>query len=85
VSSHVDVTLVAAGLRADLRIPTRVSVHRLVGELAVIFPGIDAGLPTYQLQVLAKGLLLTGEDVLATEPVTDGDVIELIGGTTDGG
>lgn len=76
--SHVDVTLVAGGWRADLRIPTRVTVHRLVGELAAIFPGIDAELPKYQLQVLAKGLLLTEEDVLAVHPVTDGDVIELI-------
>jgi hypothetical protein len=39
MSSHVDVTLVADGRRTDLRIPTQVTVHRLVSELAVIFPG----------------------------------------------
>jgi uncharacterized ubiquitin-like protein YukD len=77
MSSHVDVTLVADGRRTDLRIPTQVTVHRLVSELAVIFPGLDVGLRKYQLQVLAKGLLLTEEDVLAVHPVTDGDVIEL--------
>lgn len=84
MSSHVDVTLVAGGRRTDLRIPTRVTVHRLVGELAAIFPGIETGLPKYQLRVLAKGLLLTEEDVLAMHPVTNGDVVELIGGTADG-
>ncbi|WP_168216959.1 EsaB/YukD family protein [Cellulomonas sp. Y8] len=78
MASHVDVTLTAGEWRADLRVPTRVTVHRLVGELAAIFPGLDAGLPKYQLQVLAKGLLLTEEDVLAAHPVTDGDVVELI-------
>lgn len=84
MTSHVDVTLVAGGRRLDLRIPTRVTVHRLVAELAVIFPGIADGLPRYQLQVQEKGLLLTEEDVLDLHPVTDGDVIQLIGGAADG-
>lgn len=83
-SSHVDVTFVAAGGRHDIRIPTRISVHRLVGELSTIFPDIGAGLTKYQLRVLAKGLLLTEEDVVAHHPVTDGDVVELIAGGARG-
>jgi len=80
VSSHVDITFVADGRQADLRIPRRIAVHRLVRELAAIFPGIDVGVGRYQVRVLAKGLLLTEEDVLAGYPVTDGDVVELVGG-----
>jgi len=80
VSSHLDVTFVADGRRADLRIPRRIAVHRLVRELAAIFPGLDAGIDRYQVRILAKGLLLTEEDVVASYPVTDGDVVELIGG-----
>lgn len=78
--SHVDVTFVAGQRRVDLRIPRRIAVHRLVGELAAIYPGLDAGINRYQVRILAKGLLLTEEDVVASYPVTDGDVVELIGG-----
>lgn len=78
--THLDVTLLAGGHRRDLRIPARTTVRRLVVELARIFPGLDHGLPKYQLRVRAKGLLLTEEDVLAMHPVTDGDLIELIAG-----
>jgi uncharacterized ubiquitin-like protein YukD len=84
VASHVDVTLQAAGRRIDLRIPTRITVHRLVEELAAIFPGIDEGSTKYQLRVAVKGLLLAEEDVVAQHAVTDGDVVELLGGGTCG-
>jgi uncharacterized ubiquitin-like protein YukD len=77
VADHVDVTVVAPGLRADLRIPTRLTVHRLVTELALIFPGLDAGMPKYRLRVPGTPLLLTEEDVLADHPVSDGAVLEL--------
>lgn len=80
MDSHVNVTLVAGVRRADLRIPTRITVQRLVSELASIFPGIDTGVTKYQLRVLAKGLLLTEEDLLAAHPVTTGDVVELMAG-----
>jgi len=84
VASHVDITLQAAGRRVDLRIPTRITVHRLVEELAAIFPGIDEGSRKHQLRVAAKGLLLAEEDVVAQHAVTDGDVVELLGGGTGG-
>lgn len=84
MDSHINVTFVAAGRRQDLRIPTRITVHRLVGELSTIFPGIETGLNKYQLRILAKGLLLTEEDVVAMHPVTTGDVVELIAGGSDG-
>lgn len=74
---HVDITFVAGDVRADLRIPTRIAVHRLVDELLSI-TGPAPGLTKYQLRVPAKGLLLTEEDVVAQHPVTDGDVVELI-------
>jgi uncharacterized ubiquitin-like protein YukD len=80
VLTHLDVTLVAGTRRLDLRVPARITVRRLVVELARIFPGLDEGLPKYQLRVRAKGLLLTEEDVLAMHPVTDGDLVELIAG-----
>lgn len=82
MDSHVDVTFEVAGRRTDLRIPRRISVHRLVGELAAIFPGIDAGIAKYQVRIPTKGLLLTEEDVVAAHPVTDGDVVELVEGGT---
>lgn len=82
MSTHVDVTLVAAGRQVDLRVPRRITVHRLVQELAAIFPGIDAGLTRYQLRIRARGLVLTENDVLATGPVTTGDVLELVRGRT---
>lgn len=81
--SHLDVTLLAGGTRRDLRIPARITVRRLVVELAQIFPGLADGAPKYQLRVRAKGLLLTEEDVLARYPVTDGDLVELIEGARD--
>lgn len=84
VASHVDITLQAGGRRVDLRIPTRITVHRLVEELAAIFPGVDQGSRKYQLRVAAKGLLLAEEDVVAQHAVTDGDVVELLGGGTGG-
>jgi uncharacterized ubiquitin-like protein YukD len=80
VDSHVDVTFEAQGRRADLRIPRRITVHRLVVELAAIFPGIDAGAGKYQVRIPGTGLLLTEEDVVAAHPVTDGDVVELLTG-----
>lgn len=80
MDSHVNVTFVAGTRRADLRIPTRITVQRLVAELVTIFPGIDSGVAKYQLRVRAKGLLLTEEDLLAAHPVTTGDVVELMAG-----
>lgn len=84
MDDHVNITFVAGERRADLRVPTRITVHRLVTELASIFPGIDAGLPKHQLRIRAKGLLLTEEDLLAAHPVTTGDVVELMAGENHG-
>ncbi len=80
MDDHVNVTLVSAGHRMDLRIPTRLTVHRLVRELAAAVPGIDAGVPRYQLRIAARGLLLTEEDVLAQHPVANGDVVDVVEG-----
>ncbi|GHS88026.1 hypothetical protein AGMMS50218_11000 [Actinomycetota bacterium] len=80
MDDHVNVTLVSAGHRLDLRIPTRLTVHRLVRELAAAVPGIDAGVRRYQLRIAAKGLLLTEEDVLARYPVASGDVVDVLAG-----
>lgn len=75
--SHVDVTLEHAGGRLDLRVPTRVAVHRLVDELAAIVPGLGTGLGRYQLRVRGTALLLTEEDDLGSGPVVTGDVLVL--------
>ena len=83
MAEHVDVTLLAGGHRADLRIPTRVTVHRLVGELAEIVPGLADGLPAYRLRVRTRGVLLTENDVVGTG-VVHGAVLELVRGRTDG-
>ncbi|HEY0186386.1 MAG TPA: EsaB/YukD family protein [Cellulomonas sp.] len=78
MSSHVDVTLVHQGGRVDLRIPTRITVHRLIDELAAILPGLRAGMRRYQLRIPGKGLLLTEEDVLARHPVAAGDIVDVV-------
>jgi uncharacterized ubiquitin-like protein YukD len=79
---HVDITFVAGARRTDLRIPTGVSVRRLLDELSAIFPGLTTGAVKLQLRIRAKGLLLTEEDVLSAHPVTTGDVVELDTGRT---
>lgn len=85
MASHVNVTVVAGARRADLRIPARISVHRLLTELVAAEPALAVAVRKYQIAVPSKGLLLTEEDVIAQHPVTDGDVVEIVGGPRHAG
>ncbi|MGK0551152.1 EsaB/YukD family protein [Enterococcus faecalis] len=78
---HVNITFMYEHSReqaADLRIPRNITVYRLIRELNQIF-GKQQEVPKYQLKVKNKGLLLDEEKKLKDYPVTDGDIIEVLG------
>lgn len=80
-TEHINVTLLYQTNRekmVDLRIPNNITVFRFIRELNQIF-GKEKDVKKYQIKVLNKGLLLDEEQKLKDFPITDGDIIEVLG------
>lgn len=78
---HINITLFYQKNKekmVDLRIPSNITVYRFIRELNQIF-GKDKNIKKYQIKVLNKGILLDEEKKLKDFPVTDGDIIEVLG------
>lgn len=78
---HINVTLLYQKNRekiVDLRIPNNITVFRFIRELNQIF-GKEKDVKKYQIKVLNKGILLDEEKKLKDFPITDGDIIEVLG------
>jgi uncharacterized ubiquitin-like protein YukD len=78
---HINVTLIYEHNQqkmTDVRIPRNITVYRLIHELNQIFDRNNQ-VPKYQLKVKNKGLLLDEEKRLKDFPITDGDIIEVLG------
>ena len=80
-TKHINITLLYQQNKekmVDLRIPNNITVFRFIRELNQIF-GKEKDVKKYQIKVLNKGLLLDEEQKLKDFPITDGDIIEVLG------
>lgn len=78
---HINITLLYQeneGKQVDLRIPNNITVYRFIRELNQIF-NKEKALKKYQIKVLNKGILLDEEKKLKDFPITNGDIIEVLG------
>lgn len=78
---HINITLFYQQNKqhsVDLRIPTQITVYHLIRELNQIFKK-ETHHKKYQIKVLNKGILLDEEQKLKDFPITDGDMIEVLG------
>lgn len=80
-TEHINITLFYQKNNekvVDLRIPNNITVYRFIRELNQIF-GKEKATKKYQLKVLNKGILLDEEKKLNDFPITNGDIIEVLG------
>ena len=78
---HINITLLYQQEKdkaVDLRIPNNITVYRFIRELNQIF-NKEKDIKKYQIKVLNKGLLLDEEKKLKDYPITNGDIIEVLG------
>lgn len=78
---HINITLLYQEneeKKVDLRIPNNITVYRFIRELNQIF-NKEKTLKKYQIKVLNKGILLDEEKKLKDFPITNGDIIEVLG------
>ncbi|MTD40440.1 secretion accessory protein EsaB/YukD [Erwinia sp. CPCC 100877] len=78
---HINITLLfqeQMNKKMDLRIPNNITVYRFIRELNQIF-NKEKNLKKYQIKVSNKGLLLDEEKKLKDYPITNGDIIEVLG------
>lgn len=78
---HINITLYYQKNRTqkmDVRIPKNISVYRLVRELNQIF-GKARENEKYQIKVVNKGIILDEEQKVKDYPITNGDLIEVLG------
>lgn len=80
-TEHINITLYfqrQPEKKVDLRIPKHISVYQLLKEINTIFQ-IEKQTAKYQIKVRNKGRLLDEEQKLSDYPITDGDIIEVLG------
>lgn len=78
---HINITLYYQKNRSqkmDLRIPRNITVYRLIKELNQIF-GKERESEKYQIKVVNKGFILDEEQKVKEYPITNGDMIEVLG------
>jgi uncharacterized ubiquitin-like protein YukD len=78
---HINITLLYQAQQdksVDLRIPNNITVYRFIRELNQIF-NKEKDIKKYQIKVLNKGILLDEEKKLKDYPITNGDIIEVLG------
>lgn len=78
---HINITLLYQenkDKKVDLRVPNNITVYRFIRELNQIF-NKEKALKKYQIKVLNKGILLDEEKKLKDYPITNGDIIEVLG------
>ncbi|MEX2803495.1 EsaB/YukD family protein [Streptococcus sp. H31] len=77
MDSHINITILNKGKRADIRLPENMEVSHLIKELDTIFNQTQVR-KKYQIRVVNKGLILDEGKVLKDYPVTTGDLLEIM-------
>ena len=77
MDSHINITLLIGGKRADVRLPQNMEVSHLIKELDAIFNQVQ-NRKKYQIRVVNKGLILDEGKILKDYSVTTGDLLEIM-------
>ncbi|BDR59446.1 EsaB/YukD family protein [Xylocopilactobacillus apicola] len=82
--SYINVTIKwvgASGYVQDLRIPTNITVNKLI---AMLIDGLNERSIDIKpgclniIKVTTKDILISGTDILRSYPIADGDILEVI-------